>query len=102
VNLALVLFILAQGTRSMLHRVYAVWGCSIVVWNIGTAFMFSARNPEQALIWARFLHFGVVFLPVSLFHLWPAHLPDFKAALGEGGLRVCVLHGGAQTAPACW
>ncbi|MGA3171728.1 MAG: ATP-binding protein [Chthoniobacteraceae bacterium] len=69
VNLALVLFILAQGTKSMLHRVYAVWGCSIVVWNVGTAFMFSARNPEQALIWARFLHFGVVFLPVSLFHL---------------------------------
>jgi signal transduction histidine kinase len=69
VNLALVLFVLAQGTKSVLHRVYAVWGCSIVVWNIGTAFMFSAGNPAQALFWARFLHFGVVFLPVSLFHL---------------------------------
>ena len=69
VNLALLLFVLAQGTKSVLHRVYAVWGCSIVVWNIGTAFMFSAANPDQALFWARFLHFGVVFLPVSLFHL---------------------------------
>jgi len=69
VNLALVLFILAQGAKSMLHRVYALWGCSIVVWNIGTAFMFSVKSPEQALMWARFLHFGVVFLPVSLFHL---------------------------------
>jgi len=69
VNLALVLFILTRGTRSTLHRVFAIWGCSIVVWNVGTACMFSARNPQQALIWARFLHFGVVFLPVSLFHL---------------------------------
>jgi signal transduction histidine kinase len=69
VNLALVFFILTRGTKSMLHRVYALWGCSIVVWNIGTACMFSARDPQQALVWARFLHFGVVFLPVSLFHL---------------------------------
>jgi len=41
---ALVLFILAQGAKSMLHRVYALWGCSIVVWNIGTAFMFKRQE----------------------------------------------------------
>jgi signal transduction histidine kinase len=68
-NLALVLFVLSRGTKSILHRVYAVWGCSIVVWNVGTAFMFGTKDPGEALFWARFLHFGVVFLPVALFHL---------------------------------
>lgn len=69
VNLALTLAVLSRNAKTTLGRVYALWGLSITVWNIGTVFMFQVRDPGQALFWARFLHFGVIFLPLGLFHL---------------------------------
>ncbi len=69
VNLVLTLFVLSSGWRSTLNRVYALWGASITVWNVGTACMFFVQSPEAALFWAHFLQFGVIFLPVSLYHL---------------------------------
>ncbi|KAF0174924.1 MAG: Integral membrane sensor signal transduction histidine kinase [Limisphaerales bacterium] len=68
-NLALTLFVLTRDLRSQLNRVFLLWGLSIVVWNLGTFFMFTVEQPEDALFWCRFLHFGVIFIPVSMFHL---------------------------------
>lgn len=68
-NLALTLFVLTRDLRSNLNRVYLLWGMSIVVWNMGTFFLFRAPSPEAAVGWSRFLHFGVIFLPISLLHL---------------------------------
>lgn len=68
-NLALTLFVLTRDLRSTLNRVYLLWGLSITVWNLGTFFLFSVQDEGAARFWSAFLHYGVIFLPVSLFHL---------------------------------
>ena len=68
-NFCVTLFVSSRGLRSTLSRVYLLWGLSITVWNFGTYFLFVVNNPYEALFWARFLQFGVIFIPVSLFHL---------------------------------
>src|SRR5437879_2990148 len=68
-NFCVTLFVSSRGLRSTLSRVYLLWGLSITVWNFGTYFLFVVNNPYEALFLARFLQFGVIFIPVSLFHL---------------------------------
>lgn len=69
VNFTLALFVFSRDTRLALHRVYLLWGLSITAWNLGTCFMFRVSDPAAALFWAKFLQFGVIFLPVSLLHI---------------------------------
>lgn len=90
VNLLLTVFVLSQGLRSNTARVYLLWGMSLTVWNLGTFHMFDVGNtPEQALFWARFLQFGVIFLPISLAHLCyvVGHIP-----VGRGIYAGYLLH----------
>ena len=68
-NLALTLFVLTRDLRSTLNRVYLLWGLSITVWNLGTFFMFGVQTEAAARLWSVFLHYGVIFLPISLLHL---------------------------------
>lgn len=68
-NFALTLFVLTRDLRSTLNRVYLLWGLSITVWNLGTFFMFNVENESSARFWSVFLDYGVIFLPISLFHL---------------------------------
>ena len=73
INFGLTVFVFSRDHRSVLNRVYLLWGVSITVWNFGVFMLFSIPEGEQyratALFWARFLQFGVIFLPISLFHL---------------------------------
>lgn len=69
VNFALAVFVLLQNTRSAVTRVFFLLGTSFAVWNFGTFWMFRVVRPEEALFWARFLQFGVIWIPLSLFHL---------------------------------
>ena len=73
INFGLTVFVFSRDYRSTLNRVYLLWGVSITVWNFGVFMLFSIPEGEQyrqtALFWARFLQFGVIFLPISLFHL---------------------------------
>lgn len=68
-NFLLTLFVLSRSRKSSLNRVYFLWGMSISVWNFGTYFMFKVSTAEEALYWAQFLNFGVIFIPVTLIHL---------------------------------
>src|SRR5437870_6332522 len=72
-NFFLALFVLSQGMKPVVHRVYAALGLCIAMWNFGTFQMFRVPNAkewtEQAVFWARFLQFGVIFIPLLLFHL---------------------------------
>ena len=69
VNIALTLFVLKAGVQRGTRIAYLIWGCSIAIWNFGTFEMFRVKTADEALAWARFLQIGVIFLPVSLFHL---------------------------------
>lgn len=79
-NLVLTVFVFSRDWRSTINRVYLLWGLPITIWNLGTYFMFRVDNPVDALFWARFLQFGVIFLPFTLLHLGllVAHVPVGK------------------------
>lgn len=68
-NALVTAFVFSRNPRSVLNRVYLIWGLSISVWNFGTFFMFRVRTKEEADIWAHVLQFGVIFIPVTLIHL---------------------------------
>ncbi len=72
-NFSLALFVLFQNPRAAVSRVYFVLGVSFAIWNYGTFWMFRVTtdpaNYELALFWARFLQFGVIFLPLTLCHV---------------------------------
>jgi signal transduction histidine kinase len=68
-NLLVTLFVSTRGLRSTVNRVYLLWGISLTIWNLGTYALFVVDNASAALFWARFLQFGVIFTPVTLFHL---------------------------------
>src|SRR5207249_4306110 len=69
INFFLSLFVFSRDYRSTLNRVYLLWGFSITIWNLGTFFMFRVSDEREAVFWAHFLQFGVIFLPVTLLHL---------------------------------
>jgi len=69
INFALMLFVLTRDRRSVLNRVFLLWGASMIVWNVGTFVLFRMHDPAEALFWARVQHFGLIFLPMSLLHL---------------------------------
>ncbi len=68
-NLSLAIFVLLQNPRATILRVYFLLGVSFAVWNYGTFWMFRVHDREMALFWARFLQFGVIFIPLTLFHI---------------------------------
>jgi len=72
-NFSLALFVLFQNPRAAVSRVYFLLGMSFSVWNFGTFWMFRLQsepaNEAMALFWARFLQFGVIFLPLALCHV---------------------------------
>jgi signal transduction histidine kinase len=67
-NFLLALLVLRSGYRNPACRVYFFWGMSIAVWNLGQYFLFTTDS-ANALFWARFCWFGVIFIPVLLFHI---------------------------------
>lgn len=79
-NLLLALFVLARGIQARPNRVYFCLGLAIAVWNFGQYQLFVAQSSEDALLWAKVLWLGVIFIPVLLFHLalLIAELPVFR------------------------
>jgi signal transduction histidine kinase len=70
-NTALTLWVLARDYRSRLHRVYVLWGFSLTLWNFGVFRLNDEQiTPEQALMWAKVLHLGVILMPISMYHLY--------------------------------
>lgn len=68
-NLSLALFVIFQSPRAAVSRVYFLLGVCFAVWNYGTFWMFRVETYEDALYWARFLQFGVIFIPLALCHI---------------------------------
>ncbi|MDB6039150.1 MAG: hypothetical protein JWM99_2991, partial [Verrucomicrobiales bacterium] len=81
INFGLTIFVLTRNLSGVVIRVYSLWGLAVTIWNLGTYFMFRAKSPVDALFWAHFLQFGVLFVPLSLSHLCLliAHIPIKRA-----------------------
>ena len=70
-NLMLAFFVLSRAPRATQNRVYFFLGAFISVWNLGQFFNFTTppSEPDVALFWVKFVWFGVIFIPMLLFHL---------------------------------
>ena len=68
-NVALTLLVLARDSKSMLNRVYLAWGVSVTLWNLGVFYLSQPISPDEAFAWAKVLQLGVIFMPVTLYHL---------------------------------
>jgi signal transduction histidine kinase len=68
-NLALTLFVLGHDFRSRLHRVYVLWGIPVTLWNLGVFHLSQHTDYGTAFFWAKVLQLGVIFMPLTLFHL---------------------------------
>jgi signal transduction histidine kinase len=68
-NFSLAIFVFSQNPRGAVSRVYLLLGLCFAVWNFGTFWMFRVDNAADALFWARFLQFGVIFIPLALTHI---------------------------------
>ncbi len=67
----LAFFILSRDLRAPLNRVYFLWGMCLTAWNLGDFMVKQVPlgDEPKALFWARVLHLGVVFAPVSICNL---------------------------------
>ncbi len=61
--------VLTSDPRSRINRTFFAWGLSITIWNLGTFGLFISPTDDVAGTWARFMQFGVIFIPVTMFHL---------------------------------
>jgi signal transduction histidine kinase len=71
-NVALTLLVLTKDFRSRLHRVYVLWGISVTLWNLGVYHLSQSTEEmghDDAMFWARILQLGVIFIPLTIFHL---------------------------------
>ncbi len=68
-NVALTILVLARDSRSILNRVYLAWGVSVTLWNLGVFYLSQPITHDQAFAWAKVLQLGVIFMPVTLYHL---------------------------------
>ncbi|MGA2174725.1 MAG: ATP-binding protein [Verrucomicrobiota bacterium] len=68
-NVVLTVLVLSRDYRSTLHRVYLAWGVSVTLWNLGVFHLSQNISQEEAFAWAKVLQLGVIFMPVTLFHL---------------------------------
>lgn len=70
-NFGLSVFVLASDSKSRSNQVFFAWGLCIAIWNVGTFALFQIPEDDgqSAERWAHLLLYGVIFIPVTLFHL---------------------------------
>jgi signal transduction histidine kinase len=68
-NLLIAIFVLLQAPGQKLNRIFFFFGICLTVWTFGAFMMFQVTTREEALLWARLLHIGVIYLPIFFFEL---------------------------------
>lgn len=96
-NLVLVAFVSSRPLRRELKSAFTLWGCAIVFWSIGQYFLMTLPIFEihMALLWARVMYLGILFLPVTLVHLT---LSIVQIERPRFLLAMYLLHGGFAVA----
>jgi signal transduction histidine kinase len=69
INLILSAFVLLSDRRSRVNQVFFALGVSVAIWNFGSYILFQDQSPSDAYRWAKFLQYGVIFVPVTMLHL---------------------------------
>jgi hypothetical protein len=94
--LALLLNVLLIGSaltgdrKSPRHYVFALLAGALAVWNLGVFGLRGSGDPATALTWERFLHYGVILIPVLFYHYVLAFLDQPRRNyLLIGGYAIC-------------
>jgi signal transduction histidine kinase len=90
-NLLLLGSALAPDRRSARNRVFACFLAALAVWNLGVLGLRSTMSPETAELWERFLHIGVIALPVLFYHYVVVFLEARRDRVLIAGYAGCVL-----------
>ena len=88
-NVLLIGSALAGGRRSPRHYVFALLAGALAVWNLGVFGLRGSGDPATALTWERFLHYGVIPIPVLFYHYVLAFLDQRRNYLLIGGYAIC-------------
>jgi signal transduction histidine kinase len=67
-NVLLIGSALAGDRKSPRHYVFALLAGALAVWNLGVFGLRASGDPATALAWERFLHYGVILIPVLFYH----------------------------------
>jgi signal transduction histidine kinase len=67
-NLTLVAVVLYRDHQSTLNRVFAAFACALAVWNFGVFVLRSTGDTGTAFLVEKFLHVGVILVPVLYYH----------------------------------
>ncbi len=68
-NVVLAVMVLGRDFRSKLHRICLGWGVAVTLWNLGVFHLSQNIGPDEAFHWAKVLQLGVLFIPLTLFHI---------------------------------
>jgi signal transduction histidine kinase len=92
-NLLLLGSALAPERRSPRNLVFAYLASGLAVWNLGVLGLRWTATPDAALAWERFLHLGVITIPVLFYHYVLAFLdlPRRRASLVCGYVACAAL-----------
>jgi signal transduction histidine kinase/ActR/RegA family two-component response regulator len=77
-NLLLLASALASDGRSPRNRRFALLALVLAVWSLGVLGLRWSEDPALALMWQRFLHFGVVAIPVAFYEYVRALVGDTR------------------------
>jgi signal transduction histidine kinase len=69
VNLIVAIFVFLRNTRQRLNQIYFCWGLSLAVWCGAASAMFYVTTQRAAEFWARVVHLGVIWIPVTGLHV---------------------------------
>jgi len=69
VNLALAIFIYTRAPQRRLNQIFLLWGLALTLWCVGAGALFVVHSQQHAVVWARLLHLGVIWIPATGLHV---------------------------------
>lgn len=63
------IYIFYNNSKNNQNRVFVVFIVFAIVFSIGEAIIRFSNSSEEGLLWGRLAYFGVIFMPLALFHL---------------------------------
>lgn len=78
---ALAIVVFLHNRRQSLNQVWALFALSVATWGVGAYMISRAQVVEEALLWWRFTHIGIILIPVFFVHFVYIFL-DIKRRFG--------------------
>jgi len=75
-SLGLGIYVYLRSSKKHMSKLWFFLTLCIAIWSFGLGMMVLSHNYEEALLWARFLHIGAIFIPIVYLHFILALLQD--------------------------